>query len=54
MMGESFVDQQMRNSRLSENAVCQGHNGRGESSEGERAAMSACIAAYEAKGFVRE
>jgi hypothetical protein len=52
-LGESFVDQNMRNPKTGERHLCVAHDGRGSPTKAELDAINSCIADYEAKGFVR-
>ncbi len=53
-LGESFVDQEMRNPKTGEQHLCVGHDGRGSPNKVELDAMNSCIANYEAQGFVKQ
>jgi hypothetical protein len=52
-LGESFVDQDVRNLKTGEQHLCVAHDGRSAPTQAELDAMNACITEYEAKGFVK-
>jgi hypothetical protein len=53
ILGESFIMQPMHNPVTGKQALCVGHLGRGGPSGPELDTMNACIAWYEAQGYLK-
>ena len=52
ILGESFVEHEMRNPKTGIAVLCVGHVGRGGASQAELDSMNACMAWYESQGYV--
>jgi hypothetical protein len=53
MMGETFVDQDMRDPKTGSTVTCVGHIGRGEPTKAQMDTMNACVSWYLSQGFVK-
>src|SRR5689334_888709 len=53
ILGESFIEHEMRNPKTGAAELCVGHVGRGGASQAELDTMKACMAWYESQGYVR-